>query len=106
MPWNIYRSDGTTLLKKGLRITSEKNLDRLLQGELLRDADDEDDTEQSTEVATESTNNKTSQSEPDQSLKNPDNPFEWIDYFALQLKQIYNNIHAEEKNSIEQIHNL
>jgi len=97
MPWNIYRSDGTTLLKKGLRITSEKNLDRLLQGELMRDADNEAAAGQAVQT--------TAESAP-QTLKKPSNPFEWINHFALQLKQIFHNIENEENAAADQIYKL
>jgi len=106
MPWNIYRSDGTTLLKKGLRITSEKNLDLLMHGELLRDADNEFTTEQAAQTATENPAKTAPPADKPQTLKKPGNPFEWINYFALQLKQIYQNIENEKKAAVDQIHKL
>jgi HD-GYP domain-containing protein (c-di-GMP phosphodiesterase class II) len=104
MPWNIYRSDGTVLLKKGLRITSEKNLDRLLQGELLRDADGDSANDQSAPTATEP--KSTPQAEQPPAQKKPGNPFEWINQFALQLKQIYKNIENEKNDAVSQIHKI
>lgn len=105
MPWNIYRSDGSILLKKGLRITSEKNLDRLLQGELLRDADNESNADQPAQSTQKSTA-EAAQTDKPQPLKKPDNPFEWINYFSLQLQQIYQNIENEKSASVDQIYKL
>jgi len=104
MLWNIYRSDGSILLKKGLRITSEKNLDRLMQNELLRDADN--DADQPTPSIAESTSESAAQTEEQASLQKPSNPFEWINLFALQLKQIFINIEAGKIGTAEQIKKL
>ena len=100
MLWNIYRSDGSILLKKGLRITSERNLDRLMQNELLRDAVNDAD------EATQSVTNTADQNSDQQSPKKPSNPFEWINLFALQLKQIYKNIEAGKIGTVAQIQKL
>jgi HD-GYP domain-containing protein (c-di-GMP phosphodiesterase class II) len=88
--WNIYRSDGNVMLKKGLRITSEKNLERLMESQLFRDPSNEDSTEQSKPAATETKpENEATVSEE---TKKPENPFEWINHFSTQLKKILDNI--------------
>ncbi len=86
--WNIYRSDGNILLKKGLRITSEKNLERLMESQLFRDTDNEDCPDEKT-AATKPT---IIEKQTPQSTAKPGNPFEWINYFATQLKKILDNI--------------
>jgi len=107
IPWNIYRSNGSVLFKKGLRITSEKNLDRLMESELLRDTGHytDNDTNHSAPPVTDNTSNAEQQTNK-QPLNKPHNPFEWINYFALQLKQIYSNIEAEKMGAAAQIQQL
>ena len=97
MLWNIYRADGSILLKKGLRIHSQKNLDMLLQSDLQRDADNDNATIKSDQ------HTPVEPREIKQSIQKPNNPFEWINYFALQLKQIYKNIEDQKPVAIEQV---
>jgi HD-GYP domain-containing protein (c-di-GMP phosphodiesterase class II) len=104
MPWNIYRSNGSILLKKGLRISSEKNLDLLMESDLLRDADS--DTDPPSPLATDNTDHAVQHESKQQPLSTPSNPFEWINYFALQLGKIYKNIEAENSDALAQIQKL
>ena len=97
--WNIYRSDGNILLKKGLRITSEKNLDRLMESQLFRDADNNTSTSDQSIAPKPATTEKKSQTQTpaqeetsSQGAQKPSNPFEWINCFATQLKKILDNI--------------
>jgi len=93
--WNIYRSDGNILLKKGLRITSEKNLERLMESQLFRDPSNEDGASEqpaaTKPVATE-TPPAAQKEATTQEAQKPSNPFEWINYFSTQLKKILDNI--------------
>lgn len=95
IPWNIYSSDGKILLKKGLRITSEKNLDRLMESELLRDAepvDQESTAVSTTESQPQAVEEKKTQPQAKPAPNKPSNPFEWIEFFSVQLKKALDDI--------------
>ncbi len=99
IPWNIYRSDGSVVLKKGITISSEENLDKLITAQLMRDANNLDNGS-----ANDSQNSGTDTQST--ASKKPGNPFEWINFFALSLKSIFNDIIAGKADAKQRIQQL
>ena len=95
LKWNLYRSDGSIALKKGVTINSQDNLDKIANAQLMRD----DDSVNSAAINSDTTAAQTTS-------KKPSNPFQWINLFALNLKSIIQDIlqgKAESKQRIIQL---